>query len=328
MSERYDNLDGLRAYAAIGIVMMHVLANSKYAVQGFLFRRMIPSFTDFTFLFMVISAFSMCCGYYEKFKDGKIDIEHFYKRRYQRLWPFFGILCTIALVTSISMKSFFDWFADLTLMFGLIPNNNIEIIGVGWFIGLVFVFYMMFPFFVFAIGNKKRAWFSFTVGVLLTISCILHFTKAASRINIVYSASFFLLGGIVYLYRDVIKRYKALWIALLVASIIAYYTLSGNALVGVFMELAVSYCLLATAISFKGRVLLHNRFAVFFSGISMEVYLSHMVAFRVVQKLHMTNKLGNGAASYFVTVFCTLVGAVAISLILKKLVEVMEARLA
>lgn len=60
----------------------------------------------------------------------------------------------------------------------------------------------------------------------------------------------------------------------------------------------------------------------------MEVYLSHMAAFRVVQKLHMTNLLGNGAASYFVTVFCTLVGAVAISLILKKLVEVMEARLA
>lgn len=328
MSERYDNLDGLRAYAAIGIVMMHVLANSRYAVHGFLFRRMIPSFTDFTFLFMVISAFSMCCGYYEKFKDGKIDIEHFYKRRYQRLWPFFAILCTIALVVSISAKSFFDWFADLTLMFGLIPNNNIEIIGVGWFIGLVFVFYMMFPFFVFAIGNKKRAWFSFTVGVLLTISCILHFTKAASRINIVYSSSFFLLGGITYLYRDVIKRYKALWIALLVASIIAYYTFSGNALVGVFMELAVSYCLLATAISFKGGVLLHNRFAVFFSGISMEVYLSHMVAFRVVQKLHMTNLLGNGASSYFVTVFCTLVGAVAISLILKKLVEVMEARLA
>lgn len=160
MKERYDNLDGLRSYAAIGIVMMHVLANSKYVVHGFLFSRMIPSFTDFTFLFMVISAFSMCCGYYEKFKDGKIDIEHFYKRRYQRLWPFFAILCTIALVVSISVKSFFEWFADLTLMFGLIPNNNIEIIGVGWFIGLVFVFYMMFPFFIFAIGNKKRAWFS------------------------------------------------------------------------------------------------------------------------------------------------------------------------
>ena len=86
----------------------------------------------------------------------------------------------------------------------------------------------------------------------MTISCILHFTEAASRSNIVYSVSFFLLGGIIYLYRDVIKRYKTLWIALLVASIIAYYTLSGNAVVGVLMKLAVSYCILATAISFKG----------------------------------------------------------------------------
>jgi peptidoglycan/LPS O-acetylase OafA/YrhL len=72
MKERYDNLDGLRAYAAIGIVMMHVLANSRYVVNGFLFSRMIPSFTDFTFLFMVISAFSMCCGYYEKSKMEKL----------------------------------------------------------------------------------------------------------------------------------------------------------------------------------------------------------------------------------------------------------------
>lgn len=252
MKERYNNLDGLRAYAAIGIVMMHVLENSSYNVHGLFFNKVIPSFTDFTFLFMVISAFSMCCGYYEKFKSGKVDIERFYKRRFQRLWPFFAILCTIALVMSFSLKSVFEWFADLTLMFGLIPHNNIEIIGVGWFIGLIFVFYMMFPFFVFLIGNKKRAWFSFIVGVLLTISCILHFTEAAERTYMVYSASFFLLGGITYLYRDAIKRYKALWIALLIASIVAYYTLYRNAITGVLLNLAVSYCILATAISFKG----------------------------------------------------------------------------
>ena len=63
---RYEKLDGLRAFAAIGIVMMHVLANGGYEIDGFLFERLIPSFTDFVFLFMVISAFSMCCGYYEK----------------------------------------------------------------------------------------------------------------------------------------------------------------------------------------------------------------------------------------------------------------------
>ena len=32
--QRYDVLDGLRAYAAIGIVIMHVRANSHIAVGG------------------------------------------------------------------------------------------------------------------------------------------------------------------------------------------------------------------------------------------------------------------------------------------------------
>ena len=32
--ERYENLDGIRAYACIGIVMMHVLANGNFGIRG------------------------------------------------------------------------------------------------------------------------------------------------------------------------------------------------------------------------------------------------------------------------------------------------------
>ena len=70
---RYDAIDGLRAYSAIGIVLMHVLANGNYSVSGFVFDRLIPSFTDLTFLFMVVSGFAMCRGYYDKIINGKID---------------------------------------------------------------------------------------------------------------------------------------------------------------------------------------------------------------------------------------------------------------
>ena len=64
-SDRYDSLDGLRAYAAIGIVMMHVLANiAVKPSENYLTEVIIPYFTNFTLLFMVVSAFSVCCGYY------------------------------------------------------------------------------------------------------------------------------------------------------------------------------------------------------------------------------------------------------------------------
>lgn len=37
--ERYEGIDGLKAYAIIGIVMMHVLSNGKYEIGGFVFEQ-------------------------------------------------------------------------------------------------------------------------------------------------------------------------------------------------------------------------------------------------------------------------------------------------
>ena len=35
--ERYDGLDGLRTYAILGIILMHVLENGGYQKLGFIF---------------------------------------------------------------------------------------------------------------------------------------------------------------------------------------------------------------------------------------------------------------------------------------------------
>lgn len=98
--ENYASLDGLRAYAAIGIVMMHVQANMTVKPsENVLTDSVIPWFTDFTLLFMVISAFSMCCGYYDRVKNGEITPAKFYAKRYHRAWPFFAMMVMISFVT-------------------------------------------------------------------------------------------------------------------------------------------------------------------------------------------------------------------------------------
>ena len=56
-ADRYEGIDGLRAYAIIGIALMHVLANGEYRMGGFVFERLIPSFTNLVFLFMIVSGF-------------------------------------------------------------------------------------------------------------------------------------------------------------------------------------------------------------------------------------------------------------------------------
>ena len=71
-ADRYEGIDGLKAYAIIGIALMHVLANGEYGIGGFVFERLIPSFTNLVFLFMMVSGFGMCCGYYQRIIDQKI----------------------------------------------------------------------------------------------------------------------------------------------------------------------------------------------------------------------------------------------------------------
>ena len=51
----------------------------------------------------------------------------------------------------------------------------------------------------------------------------------------------------------------------------------------------------------------------------MEVYLSHMFIFRVIEKLHLNTVIGSGWPQYIVTVLLTLVGAVVFALVMKKL---------
>lgn len=108
--DRYEGIDGVKAYAIIGIALMHILTNGEYRMGGFVFERMIPSFTNLVFLFMMVSGFGMCCGYYQKFKDQKIGVVDFYKKRYSKIWPYFALLCVLDFVMSPSKSALYEVF--------------------------------------------------------------------------------------------------------------------------------------------------------------------------------------------------------------------------
>ena len=84
MKVHINNIDGLRAISCIGIIAMHILANSNYsAAEGWMKNTFIPSLTLLVYLFMMISGFGMSMGYYERFKKHTVDLNAFYKRRWQ-----------------------------------------------------------------------------------------------------------------------------------------------------------------------------------------------------------------------------------------------------
>lgn len=62
----------------------------------------------------------------------------------------------------------------------------------------------------------------------------------------------------------------------------------------------------------------------FLSNISMEIYLSHMIVFRIIDKLHLNYLFGTGWLSYIVTVCVVLIGTIIFSVVFKKLLEIIE----
>ena len=78
----YNSIDGVRALSCLGIILMHIQANTNYTLQGnFIYDNFIPSLTWLVYLFIMISGFGICTGYLPKFQNGTVDLEVFYKKR-------------------------------------------------------------------------------------------------------------------------------------------------------------------------------------------------------------------------------------------------------
>ena len=69
-NNRYENLDGIKVIVAFDIVAMHVSSNMGHLLTSEITTNVIDSMTHFVKLFLILSGFGMCCGYYEKFKRG------------------------------------------------------------------------------------------------------------------------------------------------------------------------------------------------------------------------------------------------------------------
>lgn len=322
-ADRYEGIDGLKAYAIIGIALMHVLANGEYGI-GFVFERIIPSFTNLVFLFMMVSGFGMCCGYYQKIVDCKISMEEFYSKRYIKIWPYFALLCALDFVISPSKNSLYEVFANLTLCQGLLPNANISVIGVSWTLAVIFVFYMLFPFFCFLLGNKKRAWGVAIVALVFNFLCGSYFN--ADRTNIVYDAVYFIAGGLIFLYRkelaEFAQKHKVIAGAILLAATVAYFVLGSSTFTMLFFCVAA---LVYTLGCNRGGVLV-NPVAKFLGSISFEIYLCHMIIYRVLEKLHLIHLFGDGLLAYIFTAVAVICGSVVFSVCAKWFLNKMKSK--
>ncbi len=316
VKERYDNLDGLRAISCICIIAMHIKANANYSLHPIL-ADIVDSWTYLVTLFLMISGFGMFCGYYEKFKSGQIDLNSFYTKRYKKLLPFFITLILIDVVMDRSLSHMIEGITETTLVFGLLPNNNPEVIGVSWTLGVIFLFYMLFPFVTYLCWTKKRAWITFCICIVLSVFCSLYYftekfviEEFPARHNILYCAPWIVGGGIAYLNREVIKdfvhRYRWIWLIVCLCLTVGWYLIPIDDMTVLMLKNLILYLAwLMYAISVESKILSNNVMK-YLSGISLELYLAQMVVFRVVEKMKCLYLFGYGWIS-FVSVWIAVV---------------------
>lgn len=336
----YNSIDGLRALSCIGIILMHIEANTEYKLEGsFAFEKFIPDFTWLVYLFLMISGFGMCVGYLSKFQSGKVDLETFYKKRYMKILPFFGFLLLIALIMEHSTSAVYEVSIEVLLLHGLLPNNAVSVIGVCWTLGVIFLFYLLFPAFSVLMKSKKCAWMSLMISLWIVFVCDNYFFSDyfvtgsfTPRHNFLYCLPMFIGGGLVYLYRDEIevigeKHRWALLVSCIAASVV-WYSIQNTSGMAFYCGTLLLYCLwLSYAIGSNSKFL-SSKLMRFLSGISMEMYLAQMVVFRVIERLHLIYAFGDtgvgGWASFLFAFALTVLGLICFIECYKKTIDCLK----
>lgn len=330
--KKIKSIDGLKAFSIMMIVLVHVAVNGNYKIDNFFFNVIVKNLSVFVELFFILSALGMCCGYYEKIKNKEIDLNTFYKRRLLKIWPYFALIIVADLVMSgFTKKNIFEAILDGTLLTGFLPNNHIEIAGIGWALGVIFAFYMLFPFFVFMMWNKSRAWISLIVFVLIKIIGEAYMTVDGKVVNGFFLNWFylFIIGGLIYLYREELIRIFnkreyiliMLFIILFVGEVIVYnkgYSFVASQMVLGLFIIMIIYCLV------ERIPILGNKVLVFLGGLCLQIYLFHVAIFRGINKIGLTHILNNEVASLVITYVLTLAVTVGVSYIVKKVFSLVK----
>ena len=187
--ERIKGLDGVRGFASVGVVAFHVAVLGGYTGQYAMFDRTIGRGDCFVRLFFMLSSFSLMCAYYEQYDEGNFDIEKYVKKRILRIFPVFWVVMIMTILVNAyqgGTNNVWEIIGTSSMFFALMPSGQDAIVWGGWSMGIQLIFYLLFPVFLVMTRNRKRAYMSFFLSILLLLAYTNYYgtTTYNSHINI------------------------------------------------------------------------------------------------------------------------------------------------
>ena len=153
-------LNGLRALAAISVLVSHIFQNT-FGNWGLKYLRL-PLFTDGVTLFFVISGFLITYLLMQELSKTKtIDIPKFYVRRILRIWPIYYLYIFVVIGVLFWVGNESD-ILNYTLLYYVFFAANIPFLSAAgialivhyWSIGVEEQFYLFWPWLVKLSKNK------------------------------------------------------------------------------------------------------------------------------------------------------------------------------
>ena len=167
---KLPGLDSTRFYAAISIVLFHLVLMPRLAIPEWM--RFIPrNFAIGVPLFYAVSAFSLYFGYYGKVQRAE-DVRMYFVRRFFRIAPLFYLLLVVYLAY-LSFRygktfSIAEVLASVLFVFNLIPKYVAGIVWASWSIGVEMLFYVVLPVLLATITSHRRAAALFGLAVFIS----------------------------------------------------------------------------------------------------------------------------------------------------------------
>ncbi len=183
---RLSNLDYLRGFAALGIMLYHYLTwitNANFSSDAFFGRVGVYGVS----IFYVLSGLTLFYVYYDKLSFNSTDILSFFRKRFFRIFPLLWLVTLIRVgidaFKGLEIPGWYDLFLNVTGLFGLLKWDASIATG-AWSIGNELVFYLFFPFFVFFTKSHKKLMLV-TSAILLLVYLYFAFIRLDSAVDIV-----------------------------------------------------------------------------------------------------------------------------------------------